>query len=803
MKKRTKYTILFFVFFTLFSILTINVTTNKKTITYGAATDYNWNNSSANLTRIYPKLEKMYNLSYGKYDIDPSKYGLSGLDFYDYGMQGMTITDKYLIFTLVYNPNNHQSSEENNKKNTLLVIADKDTYQVYNIIDDYCFGHANDLAYNSNTGEVLITANPWYSKTANSTPIKGRKIAAFKINNNYQLTNYRLSSTDDRDDGYSGFTYDSDKNKYIGHSSPKVYDVTLNFIWKEIFSTTTTLTFQSLAYKSNKLYLATFEAGQVTSHQQIHYNSKEPYSSLIYEYDIRKSSYPITKTFYISGKDLYGELDNIAFNGNKMIISYQFDNGKNSWKVGFYSYDMSKQMSGWQKLTFTHGTHYYYFQNGKPLTGWQHLDYNGKQDWYYFNSDGIMQTGWQYLDYKGAKAWYYFNSSGAMQTGWQNLDYNGKKGWYYFCELNTGCSPTGEMLTGLRSIAYNGRTDLYLLRPKKDQYGSGPAGEMVKGLQTVNNKVYYFRTKANEYGTGPTGSALKNTCQLISNEYQCFGSDGARTSKTAKQEIPTAEKYCNNLTYTGKEQVLTKTAPNSYTFKDNKVLNVGTYNVSAVLNKGYIWKDGTTTNQIIKCSIKDSNPKSYEIVCEDNPNNSDVTTCTLYANTDEEITSVGGDFVVSEENTIENIVIDDNWKGSANNDGFNLEASKGKTGTFKILTFDVPKKKGSTIKVNKGTMKSSKNKKVTLNDSVYNIGNTNPTEEQPTEEPQYEEPQQEQPTQEEPVEKPEDFKVKEVEEPKNETKKNKFTIIVLAVIGAVIVGYIGYIIYYLKPEKNQ
>ena len=781
------YIALFIIVFSIVSILTINITSDKKGISYGAATDLNWNTPSANLTRIYPKLEKMYDLSYGHYDIDPSKYGLDGLDFYDYGMQGMTITDKYLIFTLVYNPNNGKSSEENNKKNTLLVIADKNTYKVLNIIDDYCFGHANDLAYNSNTGEVLITANPWYSTSANSGPVQGRKIAAFKISNSYQITNYRLSSTGSTNDGYSGFTYDYTRNRYIGHSTPKVYNVTLDFKWTEIFSTTTNLTFQSLAYRNNKLYVATFEAGQKTSHQPNHYNSKEPYSALIYEYDVSGNSYPINRTFYISGKDLYGELDNIAFDGNKMLISYQFDNGKNSWKVGFYSYDISNAMNGWQKLSFTSGDYYYYFKNGKPVTGWQHLEYKGQLDWYYFDSNGAMQTGWQFLEYNEKKGWYYFNSSGAMVTGWQNLDYNGRKGWYYFCELNTGCSPTGEMLTGLRNIQYNGRTDLYLLRPAKDQYGTGPAGEMVKGFQTVNNKVYYFRTKANEYGTGPTGSALKDTCQLISNEYHCFDSGGTRTSKTAKQVIPTSENYCNDLTYNGKEQVLTKTSPSSYTFKDNKATKVGTYSVSAVLSKGYVWSDGTTTNKTFNCSIKDNNPNSYEIVCEDNPSNSELSTCTLYGESEDDIISVGGDFISNDDDEIENIIIDSEWEGSADNDGFDLQTETGKTGTFKILTFDVPKKKGSTkIGVSKGTMKNSSNQKVDLNDSFYSMGDINTQVEEPTEE-----------VEEEPFKEPEKIELKEIGEPKK-GNKNTILIIVLVVIGIIIVAYIGHMVYYLK-----
>ena len=84
---------------------------------YSDSRDINWYNSS--YTRIYPKLVKTYNLSKGKEDINRSSFGLQGskYDFYNYGMQAMTVTDKYIVFALVYNPNNSNSDTIQNKKN--------------------------------------------------------------------------------------------------------------------------------------------------------------------------------------------------------------------------------------------------------------------------------------------------------------------------------------------------------------------------------------------------------------------------------------------------------------------------------------------------------------------------------------------------------------------------------------------------------------------------------------------------------------------------------------------------------------
>ena len=68
--------------------------------------------------------------------------------------------------------------------------------------------------------------------------------------------------------------------------------------------------------------------------------------------------------------------------------------------------------------------------------------------------------------------------------------------------------------------------------------------------------------------------------------------------------IPTSDLYCNNLTYNGYEQVLTKSPGTGFTFINNRGTNVGSYTVTARLNEDYRWSDGTNTDKTLTCTIK-------------------------------------------------------------------------------------------------------------------------------------------------------------------------------------------------------
>ena len=81
------------------------------------------------------------------------------------------------------------------------------------------------------------------------------------------------------------------------------------------------------------------------------------------------------------------------------------------------------------------------------------------------------------------------------------------------------------------------------------------------------------------------------------------------TGSTATAEIPTAETYCiKNLVYNGQEQILTNAHGQGYTFSDNEATNAGNHTVTASLDNGFEWTDGTTSNKTIVCNIAKYTP---------------------------------------------------------------------------------------------------------------------------------------------------------------------------------------------------
>ena len=99
--------------------------------------------------------------------------------------------------------------------------------------------------------------------------------------------------------------------------------------------------------------------------------------------------------------------------------------------------------------------------------------------------------------------------------------------------------------------------------------------------------------------------------------------------------IPTNKEYCNNLTYNGTEQTLTKDIINKhFEFTNNMERNAGTYEVKAKLSEGYIWEDGTFTDKTITCSIKKAIPTLIL-----NPNGTDNSLIELKKDITTELTS--------------------------------------------------------------------------------------------------------------------------------------------------------------------
>ena len=72
-------------------------------------------------------------------------------------------------------------------------------------------------------------------------------------------------------------------------------------------------------------------------------------------------------------------------------------------------------------------------------------------------------------------------------------------------------------------------------------------------------------------------------------------------------KIPTKD-YCLTLTYNDEELTLTNNDTDNFNFTNNTRKNAGTYKVTAKLDSGYHWTDGTTEDKYINCTIKKATP---------------------------------------------------------------------------------------------------------------------------------------------------------------------------------------------------
>lgn len=256
----------------------------------------NWVNfERLNITPIDVSLEKKYNKK---------------TDISDISLQGMTATDKYLVFA--------QMKAEN--ENTKINIVDKNTYKILNTIDDYCFGHANNITYNSKDGKCYMS----YTKDNKSY------VTSFKINDNKQLEDV---NTKELDRAYFALTYDEDDNCFIGISGDEVFIIDENFgnIIRKFKYSEKDLTKQDIMYYKGHIYFACWEAGEKTNYQTNFYN-REKNSNVIYVYNMDGT---LQKTLYISNKKAFGEIEGAAVDSNgKLILGYNTE----SWtSISFYS----------------------------------------------------------------------------------------------------------------------------------------------------------------------------------------------------------------------------------------------------------------------------------------------------------------------------------------------------------------------------------------------------------------------------------------------------------------------------------
>lgn len=296
----------------------------------------NWMNfENLNITPIDVALEKKYERS---------------ADISDISLQGMTITDKYIVFAQM------KSESENTKIN----IVDKNTYKILNSVEDYCFGHANNIAYNSKDGKCYMS----YTKDNKSY------VTSFKINDNQQFEDME---TKELDKTYFGLTYDEDDNYFIGIYGKEIYILDENFdtVLKSFKYSENNLTKQDIMYYKGHIYFSCYEAGKKTTYQTT-FNNREKGSNVIYVYNMDGI---LQKTLYISNKDAYGEIEGAAMDADgKLIAGYNTD----IWtSISFYSSNYLNGVNSIEISSLPLKTKYIQNYENLDLTGGElTIDYN-------------------------------------------------------------------------------------------------------------------------------------------------------------------------------------------------------------------------------------------------------------------------------------------------------------------------------------------------------------------------------------------------------------------------------------------
>jgi hypothetical protein len=108
------------------------------------------------------------------------------------------------------------------------------------------------------------------------------------------------------------------------------------------------------------------------------------------------------------------------------------------------------------------------------LTGWQKLKWSGGTHWFYFKggNSGRMHEGWLYWD----KSWFYLApQNGNMLTNWAKLSWSGGTHWFHFKGGNSGRMTEGWL---------KWKGDWYYLHPTN--------GNMANGRHYIDNTWYRF-----------------------------------------------------------------------------------------------------------------------------------------------------------------------------------------------------------------------------------------------------------------------------------------------------------------------
>ena len=230
-------------------------------------------------------------------------------------VQGGTTTDKYVITLFI-------DEHENSSNKTAISVLDKDTYKKVklenNPIKEYDFKHSNDATYNSKTNELLVLC--------------GKSIAFLDLNDD----KFTLTRTRKLKKYYHGLGYDAENDQYVLARTIKdgtlfeIRDSEFNIIRK--FKLKTNLTRQSLTVYKGNIYYVCYQAGRTNKYQDTYDPTLKRKENLIYVYDLKGKKQNIYYIPYDYNDIIFGEIENISFNNDKMLIQFNHAN-----KAGYFT----------------------------------------------------------------------------------------------------------------------------------------------------------------------------------------------------------------------------------------------------------------------------------------------------------------------------------------------------------------------------------------------------------------------------------------------------------------------------------
>ena len=163
----------------------------------------------------------------------------------------------------------------------------------------------------------------------------------------------------------------------------------------------------------------------------------------------------------------------------------------------------------------------------------------------------------------------------------------------------TGNDVVGEALTASTTSTPSDVTKSYQWYTNTSDSTSG--GSLINGA--TSNEFTLTSSQVGKYIYATITCSKTNYTTSSASGKTTTSANKTATVKT-KVAKPTTAK-CENPTYNGSSQTITKTADTGYAFSNNSATNYNAdgYTVTAALSTNYIWSDYTTANHTINCNI--------------------------------------------------------------------------------------------------------------------------------------------------------------------------------------------------------